>query len=78
MQFPIFRKYTNEKSYFIIETENSFTEYKINPGGLEIHKIEAKILPDRIFIQDMIDLKDGHWLSIEELEFNTFRDTHIK
>ncbi len=78
MQFPLFRKYSNEKSYFIIDSKNSFTEYKLNPSGLEVHKIEAKILPDRVFIEDMIALKDGHWLSVEELEFKSFLDTHLK
>lgn len=69
MQFPLYRKYNNNRSYFKIVDNNHFVELKLTGNLVEKHLFEAKILPDRNFIQDMISLHDGHWEAIDEEEY---------
>jgi len=35
----------------------------------ELHHFEAKILPDRNFIQDMIGMNNGFWMESDAQEF---------
>ncbi|MGB0403420.1 MAG: hypothetical protein ACPGEG_04935 [Salibacteraceae bacterium] len=69
MEFPIFRKYFNDKSYFKIVSERSFEEIQI--VGNQKHKIvvEAKQFPEMLRIKDMIDCKDGMWLESTQEEY---------
>lgn len=69
MNFPLFRKYPNDMSFFKIEDADHFVELKRTGKKVEVHTFEAKILPDRNFIRDMIDQKDGHWVESSEAEF---------
>lgn len=69
--FPQYRKYKNNASYFIIHNNNSFTEFKKEGEGYKAYHFEAKILPDRNYIADMLyDFKD-YWEEINEDEFNS-------
>jgi hypothetical protein len=70
MQFPLYRKYINNRSYFKIVDNDHFVELKLTGSMVEKHLFEAKILPDRNFIQDMISLQGGHWEAIGEAEYD--------
>jgi hypothetical protein len=70
LNFPLFRKYPNNKSFFKITDEDRFEELK-RTGPLKDHfEFKAKIHPDRVFIQDMIEMTNGFWVesSAEEWE----------
>ncbi|MBX7093235.1 MAG: hypothetical protein K1X56_00815 [Flavobacteriales bacterium] len=67
--FPIFRKYSNNKSYFKIVSENHFVELKIMGNYFSVYEIKASILPERVFIQDMLEMQGEHWVSSDEHEF---------
>ena len=69
MTFPIYRKYPNNKSFFRIASAERFEEVKITGSRAERHVFEAKIFPDRQFIQDMIDMRGGFWVESSEAEF---------
>lgn len=69
-EFPIYRKYKSNTSYFKIESNSMFTEIQRIGNTQLTHHIEAKILPDFQRIQDMIHLHDGHWVESSEQEFN--------
>lgn len=72
MQFPQFRKYKNNLSYFKIESNARFIEWKRMTNKWEKIEIEATILPDRVFISDMLEEESLYWDSITENEFNFF------
>ena len=78
MLFPVFRKYSNNKSYFKVLNANEFEEITILGSNFWIYHFEAKILPDRYLIQDMIELEEGRWVSISENEYETFKNTCLK
>lgn len=59
MNFPVYRKYTNNQSYFIITDENSWTEFK--KVGSKYLKFEfiATQFPEKLFIKDLLELMEG-------------------
>ena len=74
MDFPIYRKYSNNKSFFKIVDTDHFEEIKVTGRLFEIHQFEAKILPDRNFIQDMISMDDDYWVDSTSEEFQSALD----
>ncbi len=77
MIFPQYRMYSNGLSYFEILNESNFIEYKMLGKKVEVYNIEAKILPERNFIQDMLVNEGNHWLIIDEKEFNKFLNNKL-
>lgn len=67
--FPIFRKYSNEKTYFRINSKENFDELIIIASYYIYRNQQALILPEFIMIVDMIDNLNNHWLPINESEF---------
>lgn len=59
MDFPIYRKYTNNKSFFIITSENSWIEYKLVGKKYNRFEFTANIFPEKLFIKDLIQKIDG-------------------
>ena len=70
LEFPVYRKYSNNKSYFKDESAANFRELKITGSLIESFDFEAKILPDRNFIQDMLNLENGYWEPIDKEEWD--------
>lgn len=72
IQFPLYRKYKNEKHFFKINSPDEFEEIQLI-GNRTIHtKHTAKILPDRNFIYDLC-LDTQLTLESNETEFNSKR-----
>ena len=71
--FPCYRKLRNDKSFYKISSERTFTE--IQCVGNQYFKIEiiANKYPEIILIQDMLNQPEIYDLSNEE-EFNTIQD----
>ena len=77
MDFPQFRCYTNSLSYFKILNTEEFLEYKLAPDQkLEKYHFKAQILPDRNYIQDLLDADEQYWLKIKEDDFLDFLQKH--
>ena len=76
MEFPQYRRYKNGKSYFKINSEEHFEEYKLLGNSLEQYEFVAKILPDRNYISDMLNEYEMHWDKINEDEFKAFVSQH--
>jgi hypothetical protein len=72
MDFPQYRKYKNNQSYFKIDSLIKFTEYKVFGSKIEKYYFEVKILPDRNFIYDMLNDFELHWDKINKSEFEIF------
>lgn len=69
IQFPIYRKYTNGKNLFKIESERSFYQIQIIGSKVFTQFIEAKQYPEIIFISTLIDMTDSHIVESNETEF---------
>lgn len=69
IQFPIYRKYTNGKNLFKIESERSFYQIQIIGSKVFTQFIEAKQYPEIIFISALIDMTDSHIVESNETEF---------
>lgn len=68
-EYPQYRKYKNNKSFFKIISAEKFIEIQwIGKEKLQFEKV-AKILPDRNFIADMTFDYEESWDKITEEEF---------
>jgi len=74
IEFPQYRKYNNNKSFFKIISESEFEEISVLGGYYILTSYTAKILPDRNFIKDMLDNKDSHWIIIGENDYIEVRN----
>ncbi len=59
MEFPVYRKYTNQHAYFIITSFKTWTEYKRLGKKYLKHDFIATQYPEMLFIKDMIHLTEG-------------------
>ncbi len=66
MEFPLFRKYANEKSYFRIENPTLLLELKLVGQVWMKYSIKATQYPEIVMIRDLISTG----LVISEEEFN--------
>ena len=69
MNFPLYKKYTNNLSYFKVLSPDSFEEIKITGNYYSLIKLQAKILPERNFIEDLLKNTNGNWADISEIEY---------
>jgi hypothetical protein len=54
IQFPVYRKYRNGKSYFKIISRNEFEEVQVVGSKKVIHKIKATQFPEMHLIKDLV------------------------
>jgi len=71
--FPLFRKYPGNRSWFVIQSPTAMTEYQQLGSRVLVYEVEAKILPDRVLIQDAMDCKDGRWEVTDAAAFEAWR-----
>jgi hypothetical protein len=67
--FPIFLKYKQHSTYFKITSLNSFEEIRILGNYFNLSKHDATILPDRLFIADLLEDKGERLERIAKHEF---------
>ena len=70
MNFPVYKKYTNKLSFFKVTSPDSFEEIKITGNYYSIITIQAKILPERNFIEDLLKNEQGNWVEISAKEYD--------
>lgn len=68
IEFPQYRKLSNDKSFFCIEDECHFTEIQLIGQKVFEIKINAIQYPEKLKIMDMLNCEDPY-LKIEESEF---------
>jgi len=68
MIFPIYRKLSNEKSYYKILSLESLIELQKIGSKTKKHNLIAQQFPEKLFIQDLIALSNGY-LESNEVEF---------
>lgn len=67
--FPLYRKYTNNATYFEILSDNEFEEIQKVGAKFLLHRIKAIQYPEKLRIQDMINCQDGIWAEISKSEY---------
>ena len=74
MNFPVYRCYSDKRSFFKIISAKSFEEFKVLGGFYQHYQIEAVQLPDRNFVADLIELR---FEGVEEISADEFEKTII-
>lgn len=72
MQFPQFRRYLNGRSYFRIDGPERILEIQIVGNYYIQHELIAKILPERVFIADLIEANPEIFEVISKEDFDAF------
>jgi len=73
MIFPLFLKYSNNKSYFKIKSSLEWEELQIIGSKVIFSAFEVKILPDRNFMSDMLTNEGERWLPTSEEEYESVK-----
>ena len=68
IEYPQFRKYPNNKSFFKVFSADEFEEIQVLGNHYFVTQVKARILPDRNFIADMIKAEQN-WVKIEATEY---------
>tara|TARA_Y100000782_G_C10182620_1_gene264750 strand:- start:3887 stop:4141 length:255 start_codon:yes stop_codon:yes gene_type:complete len=76
VNFPVYRKYDNNKSFFEILSMTEFIEHKTLGSHYERIHIIAKQLPERNLISDLVSYALPSILESSQEEFNQIRTSH--
>jgi hypothetical protein len=68
--FPQYRKYSHDRTYFKILSETSFEELNIMGTNYSINPFTAQTFVDRNLIADMIENRENNWEVIGNEEYN--------
>ena len=74
MDFPQYRKYPGNRSYFRIMAEDRFDELQVMGNRGILHTVKAEIYPDKLRIADMLTNEGGHWEMSNAEEFEAAMD----
>jgi hypothetical protein len=77
INFPVYRKYKNNKSYFKIIQPKLFEEIQIIGSKKIIKEVEAKQFPEMLFISDLILNYSEMADEISEEEYLRVRDNFL-
>ena len=74
--FPQYRKYNNDQSFFQILSEREFIEHKIIGRYYEHIHIVARQYPEMVFIHDLLNYEQPSILESNEKEFETVKTNY--
>lgn len=60
MDFPQYRKLSNDRSFYRINSSDSFDELQVMGERIFLHRIQAEKYPEKLRIMDMLDCADGY------------------
>ena len=63
MNFPQYRKLSNRRSFYRIESSLQFTEVQIMGSKRFVHSVEARQYPEKLRIMDMLNCEPPFELS---------------
>lgn len=69
MNFPQYRKYSNNKVFFKIISSDTFEEITLVGSKKVINIIKASTYAEKVYIMDMLENVDKRYLIIEESEY---------
>lgn len=71
-EFPQFRKLSNEKSYYRIDSAQELTEIQRIGDKYMVHRLIARILPEKLLIADLLASDGSNYVRIGAEEFRAF------
>lgn len=72
--FPQYRKLSNDKTFYKIQSERLFEEVQLMGSKVFRYRVEAKQYPEMLKIQEMLTLEEPYLLlSAEEFTLKTNR-----
>lgn len=69
MQYPVYRKYPHNKTFFKIHSAEEFEELSIMGKKYSLNHFKAKIHPDRMYIFDLLHNYHSHYIAIDKDEY---------
>lgn len=66
MKYPVYRKFKGIDVWFKITSDLSFIEIKKMGTRILISKVKAVQFPEKLLIQDMIDLHENRWEEVDQ------------
>ena len=66
MDFPQYRKLSNDRSFYRINSNDSFDELQIMGERIFLHRIKAEKYPEKLRIMEMLDCVVGYLNSTSE------------
>ncbi len=78
INYPKYRKYPHERTYFKIISKDEWEEIQLMGGKYTLHQFKATILPDRNYIYDLTFDYKNNWILIEENEYEEIKRKVIK
>jgi hypothetical protein len=73
MEFPAYRKYSNNRNFFKIINASSLEEVQVVADKRFVRITEAQLYPERMFIQDLLNCVTDHIVAITEAEYGQQR-----
>lgn len=67
--FPMFRRYSNRRNYYRINSTDNFDELLIIGNQYVYSNFQANILPEFQLVVDLIENADQRWEPITEKDF---------
>lgn len=71
VNYPQYRKYKHERTYFKIISGQEWEEIHILGKKYSIHRFKASILPDRNYIHDLTFNYKDNWIKIDAEEYES-------
>lgn len=72
MNYPLYRRYVNGRSYFKLDSPSKMLEVQVLGNYYIEHELEARILPERLLITDLIAADPATYEVISEEMFEEF------
>ena len=69
MNFPIYRKYSNNKVFFKVLSNDTFDEITLIGEKNILQHISATTYAEKLYIMDMIEKRNESWLDSSKEEF---------
>lgn len=70
-EFPLYRRYAGTDTWFEILSPSTFRELKLMLTHFAISTFEARILPDRNYIYDLIHCAQSGIIAVDASEFHS-------
>ncbi|MDA8714832.1 hypothetical protein N9M27_03045 [Flavobacteriales bacterium] len=71
MKFPVYRKYSNNRSYFKILSHNAFEEIQLVGQKAVKYTHAVSNFVDRNLLNDMLICHEERWVIISEKDYET-------
>ena len=76
IKFPLYRKLRNGVSVYRVDGPDQLVEYQRLGSKILRHELHATILPERVFIADIIANEGERWDPIGKEEFLAWEANH--